>query len=377
MQLVTAVNAQRSRSKDWFTLQPGQSLWDTRPVKRTLRLVDGAKGRVLADRYRLGRLVHDGALSATYEAYDAEADRQVTIELITRPLGAGLPHDVRLAREAQRVVGLRAPGLRVVHSVGIDGGMPFIVAAPVTGETLRDRLTRTGRMPVEECLAIALTVIDAIAAGHAAGLVHANLKPEKIRLVAGPSGKPAATVMGFGVTTLLATMNGVDTRGVGTPPYLAPEQLTGFGTSDELTDVWGVGLLVFEMIAGERAFDGSSTEEIGRQIAQGGPVRFRQLPPDVPLALERIVGAALARRPTERLSLRDLRRALIDLRAECAAASSARPPKLTVLVDSSDPCDDAECSTDLHIAIDCSDPCDDAEPATDLHIAIETDLGSL
>jgi serine/threonine-protein kinase len=335
---------------EWSTLGPGQSLWDGRSPKRTARLVNGLAGRVVDGRYKLGQLIDDAALCATYDAYEIETGKHVAIELLSLPPGAGPPADAQFHRDARRVASATHPGLRVVRAIGIEAGAPYIVSEPVHGESLRDRLTRTGRMPSDESVDIALAIIDAVAAGHAAGLVHANLKPEKIRMST-REGAPLVTVMGLGVSTLLATLRDVDTRGVGTPPYLSPEQLSGSGAADELTDVWGIGLILFEMITGQRAFEGTTADEVGRRIAVEGAPKLRRVFPAAPAALERIVEATLARRREQRLSLRDLRRALCDLRDQRVRY---RPPPLRhdALFDLTDPCEDDEGTTDLHLIID-------------------------
>jgi len=342
----------RKKGTDWDTLTPGQSLWDDTRRQRTLRLVDGCVGRLVGGAYRLGRLIEDGALCATYEAYEIETGRLVCIELLAPPRGAGLPAGAALRREARRIAGAKHHGLRKVLSVGVEAGAPFIVAEPIGGETISERLARTGPIPFDEAVRIALAVIDALGAAHASGLVHANLKPQRIRLVPNGTSPSRVVVMGLGVSALLGTLRDVDTRGVGTPPYLAPEQLSGFDGATELTDVWAVGLLLFEMMSGEPAFEGSSAEEIGRRIAVEGPKSLRRLCPNIPRALERIVGAALARRRDQRLSLRDLRRALLGVDMSVATTTVKPPEPRRVLPNLGDVCDDVEGTTDLHVFIE-------------------------
>ena len=327
------------------------------------RLVSSMTGRLVVGRYRLGQVLERGTLYTTYEAYDVETKAPVAIELLEKPMNAGLPGAKALRREARRLVDAAHAGLRAVHTVGVEGGVPFLVTAPFAGESLRERLTRSGPLAVAESVAIALQVIDALALAHAAGLVHGNLEPEKIRLVPGASGATVARVMGLGVPALLATMRDVDARRLGTPPYLAPEQLDAAApVTEEVTDVWGIGLLVFEMLTGRRAFDGTSVENVSRQIATPGMVRVRHLRAEVPMSLERIVNAALARARQQRLSLRDLRRALLDVQVECVpklASTTARMVQKPTGI------------------VDLSDPCDDVEGTTDLYVFVETDLGSL
>jgi serine/threonine-protein kinase len=349
------VNARAPSSSDWVTLQPGDKLWDAVPRKRTLRLVSKMTGRLLVGRYRLGRLVDDAALCATYEAYDVETKEQVAIELLSRPTGAGLPSATPLRREARRITDAVHPGLRVVRTIGVEGGVPFIVAGALTGESLRERLAR-GPLSIAHATSIALQVIGAMTVAHKAGLVHGNLKPEKIRITDGPNGAPVATVMGLGVTALLGTLRDVDTRRLGTPPYLAPEQLEDAREADELGDVWGIGLLLYEMLTGRRAFDGRTAQEVRLRIAAMSIVRLRHLRAEIPLPLERIVGATLARSREQRLTLRDLQRALVEVEAELAAVKKTAP---FVIVNVGDPCDD------------------DPEGTTDLLVHVETDLGLL
>lgn len=347
--------APSSSCPDWVTLKPGERLCEAVPRNRTRRLVDGLAGRLLLGRYRLGRLIDESTLCGTYEAYDIETRKAVAVELFAAPKGAR-PSARDLRREAKRIVSAVHPSLRSVRDIGVDDSMPFIVAVPVTGPSLKERIESEGALPIREAVAIALQVIDAMSLAHANGLVHGNLKPSKVRTSKRADGTTAATVMGLGVTTLLRTMRDIDTRGLGTPPYLAPEQLTTTGAADELTDVWGIGLLLFEMLTGKRAFDGTSADEVARRITGTTSVRLRHLRYELPVALERIVIAALARPREQRLSLRDLRRALEGVLPECPLPS-APAPEIAV--------------------ISCADPCDDVEGPTDLHVWVETDLGSL
>jgi serine/threonine-protein kinase len=161
--------------------------------------------------------------------------------------------------------------------------------------------------------------------------------------------------MGLGVSTLIGTMRDVDTHRLGPPPYLAPEQLGVAAVADALTDVWGIGLLLFEMLVGRRAFEGASADEVARLIVAPRLVRVREHRVDVPVAVDRIVSATLARSREQRLSLRDLRRALLDLmQGELAPprAKTARIPIVPKLPNLGEPCDDAEGTTDLHLHIE-------------------------
>ncbi len=307
------------------------------------------------------RSLEQSTLCATYEAHDLEMRERVAVELLACPPGAQRPAAAQLADEAQRLVDTRHPGLRVVRAIGVEGGFPFIVADAVTGKSLRNRITRGGPLAVADSVSIALQVIEAVGAAHRASLVHGNIAPAKIRLLEGPDGAHVARLMGLGVSALFRAMGGVDLRRLCKARYLAPELLGGGEAPSELTDVWQLGLLLFEMLTGTRAYDGASVEEVARQIHASKFLPVRQPGAQIPLSLERIVNAALARSPDQRLSLRDLRRALLSVREELespgdrTARMPGAPSRGPTVVTVSDPCDDPHGTTDLHVYIE-TDP---------------------
>ena len=274
-----------------------------------LRACLAERGIDLAD--ELGR----GGMSVVYRATDRKHARPVVVKVLRPEVSAALGR-ISFLREIQFAAVLRHPHLLPLYDSGAVDDTLFYVMPYIDGESLRQRLTRSGRLPIDEALRIAAEVADALAAAHVKGIVHRDIKPENILLESGH-----ALVADFGVglamtraareRASLEPTDGEPLTAVGTPAYMSPEQASGEMAVDGRSDLYSLGCVVYEMLTGEPPFTGPTTHATIARRFQGPPVPVRQLRPKVPAAVAAAVEKALAIAPSERYAtVRDFAQAL-------------------------------------------------------------------
>ncbi len=260
---------------------------------------DGLKA-ALADRYRIEREIGSGGMAVVYLAEDLKHGRRVALKVLRPELGHELGAD-RFLREIRIAARLSHPNILPLFDSGEAGGLLYFVMPYVDGETLRHRLARETRLPVEDVVRIIAEVGGALARAHETGVVHRDIKPANILFESGH-----ALVADFGVARAIDAAGGQRlTRtglAVGTPAYMSPEQVTGEASEDARSDVYSLGCLAYEMLAGEPPFTGSSAQAViaGHMARPVPPLRGRR--PDVPPGLERAIERALAKEPSERFT---------------------------------------------------------------------------
>jgi serine/threonine-protein kinase len=271
--------------------------------------------------YQIEERLGQGGMGEVFRARDLALGRTVAIKVLPASFSEDLK--ARLLQEAEAARRLQHPGIATFFEAGEDRGTAFIAMEHVAGRTLRARL-REGALPLPEALAIASGLLEALGHAHHAGIVHRDIKPENVMLA--ESGVAKLLDFGLAVTSVLddATRTKLTATGaiVGTPGYMAPEQLNG-ETVDARTDLFAVGAVLYEMIAGRPAFAG------GTMAAQIAATLFAD-PEPLAGPLWGIVARALAKRPAERYAtaselLRDLRR------LDEGHAIAAYPDSLAVL----------------------------------------------
>ena len=261
-----------------------------------------APGTMIAGRYRLEEPIGRGGMATVYRAFQPSLNRHVAIKVMR----GGSPRDVaRFTQEAETLARLRHPNAVVAHDFGLHEdlaghGHPFIVMELVRGETLQARLERTGPLPPELVRHIAREVASCVGAAHRIGVVHRDLKPTNIMLVATDgAARPDVRVLDFGIAKLFSPDRApVSDEGeiVGSPRYMAPEQFDD-GPIDVRVDVWTFGLLVLEMLTGSHPLGRSGTFAQVLAWHRGGPPG---LPEDTPRDLSRTVSRCLRPDPRER-----------------------------------------------------------------------------
>jgi TolB-like protein/Tfp pilus assembly protein PilF len=258
-------------------------------------------------RYRVARRLGRGGMGVVYLAHDPRLDRSVALKLLPPYLSADAEAARRLTEEAKAASALDHPHIITIYEIGETADERlFLAMAFYEGETLRERITR-GPLPVEEAIGLAVQVAEGLAAAHRKGIVHRDVKPENLLVTA----DGVLKILDFG----LAKVGGqAHTRpGVtpGTAAYMSPEQTRG-APVDPRTDLWSLGVVIYEMLAGQRPFRGEGAALV-HGIRHDEPAPLRQLRPELPTGPARVVERCLAKDPAARYP--DAGALLVDLRS--------------------------------------------------------------
>jgi serine/threonine-protein kinase len=252
----------------------------------------------LADRYTLKRELGRGGMATVYLAQDLKHDRPVALKVLHSDLAATLG-PARFLREIRLAARLQHPHILSVHDSGETAGCLWFTMPYVEGESLRDRLIHERQLPVEEALKLTREVALALDFAHRHGVIHRDIKPENILLMDGQG-----LVADFGIGRALSAAEAEDRLTqtgvvIGTPVYMSPEQSTGQGDLDRRTDVYSLGVVLFEMLAGEPPYTGATAQAIlAKRLSE--PVPHLRTVRDVPLWVEQALVRALARVPADR-----------------------------------------------------------------------------
>ena len=249
------------------------------------------EGRVLAHRYRLFERIDEGGAGEVWRARDEKLDRDVAIKL----LGADADDAfrARFADEARRAAAVVHPNVVTVFDEGRDGADAFMVMEYVPGKTLRDLVAERGPLPPHEASRLVAQVAAGLDAANAAGVIHCDVKPANV--IVDRAGLVKLT--DFGIAR--AARDRDDQELLGTARYIAPERIEG-GEVTARTDVYGLGLLAYELLAGRPAFEGVSTEELMRLRLESPPPSLRLVRVGIDDAIDGVVTRALSRDPGRR-----------------------------------------------------------------------------
>src|SRR2546428_9980757 len=246
----------------------------------------------LADRYRVERELARGRTAVVFLAQDLRHDRSVAIKVLHPELAAAVGAE-RFLREIQLAARLQHPHIVALHDSGETNGLLYFVMPYVEGESLRDRLEREPQLPVPEALRVAGDVAQALTYAHALGVVHRDIKPENILLENGH-----ALVADFGIARAISAAGSerlTDTRiALGPPAYMSPEQGAEDGQVDGRSDLYALGCVVYEMLAGTPPFTEPPAQAILRRHAVDPVAPIRTVRDTVPGGVERAVLKALA-----------------------------------------------------------------------------------
>lgn len=286
-------------------------------------LPDHLTGTVLEGRYELGPRIARGGTATVYRAVDTRLQRVVAVKLMHAHLAEDPAAADRFVREARAAARLSHPHVVSVLDQGHGpDGVPYLVMEHVAGSTLRDLLRRRGALPPGEALGLLEPVLDGLAAAHREGLVHRDVKPENVLI----SATGRVTVADFGLTRAVDQHTATGTV-LGTVAYASPELVTGQRV-DTRADVYSAGIVLFELLAGRRPFEGGPLA-VARAHAEGAVPDLRTLDPGLPAGVARLVARATAREPERRPP--DAGGFLAELRAVRAGLRPAeleRPPRL-------------------------------------------------
>ena len=274
-----------------------------------------APGTVLG-KYSIIRLLGSGGMGAVYEATHTEIGKKVAIKVLSPMIAAVPGARARFLREAQLTSRVRHPHIVDVADMGSDGGNTYIVMEFLHGEDLAQRLERLGPVGIEEMADIMLPVCSAVAAAHAAGITHRDLKPQNIFLGAGTR-RVHPKVLDFGISkgndavTQAGTLTGTGAM-IGTPYYLAPEQIMDSKSAGSASDQYALGIILYECLTGKRPYDGDNLFVVFQGIVGGTPRRPRELRPEIPPEMEEVTLRAMRSDPKLRFpTIEDFGRALL------------------------------------------------------------------
>ena len=254
----------------------------------------------LADRYAIDRELGHGGTATVYLAQDLKHGRSVAVKVLRPELAAALGAE-RFLREIEIAARLTHPHILPLHDSGEAAGFLYYVMPFVQGESLRDRLHREPQLPIDEAVKIAREVATALSHAHSQDVVHRDIKPENILLSGGE-----AVVADFGIARAIVAAGAetlTDTGlAVGTPGYMSPEQATGAMQLDGRSDVYSLGCVLYEMLAGHPPFLGTTAQEILARHSLDAVPPLRTIRPELPEAVELAVRKALAKSPADRFA---------------------------------------------------------------------------
>jgi len=254
----------------------------------------------LSDRYAIERELGRGGMAAVYLAEDLKHHRPVAVKVLDPELARALGAE-RFLREVEITANLNHPHILPLHDSGMAGEFLYYVMPYVEGETLRDRMTREGQLPLDDALQITREVAAALSYAHSHDVIHRDIKPENILLSAGE-----AVVADFGIARAIAEAGGdhLTETGVsiGTPAYLSPEQASGVRKIDGRSDVYALGCVLYEMLAGEPPYTAPTTQAlIAKKLSEATP-RISVVRETVPSCIEVALQQALAKTPADRFA---------------------------------------------------------------------------
>jgi TolB-like protein len=271
---------------------PAQTIVDSphEAPPRTVSALDGLP--LLGSRYRVLGMLGGGGMGNVYLAHDTELDENVAVKLLKASLSERQDQIALLRREVKFARRVTHPNVLRTYDIGEHEGAKFITMELVDGGTLADALPR--KMPLAEVARIAHAVCAGLGAAHDAGVVHRDLKPSNVMLAA--DGR--ILLSDFGISQLAVDTS--DNGFAGTPGYMAPELIEN-DTVDARADVWALGAMLYEMIAGERAYPYRAREDLVRPLLEAAPDPTARRP-EIPLALARVVTRCMARQPAARFA---------------------------------------------------------------------------
>jgi serine/threonine-protein kinase len=260
------------------------------------------EGDLLNQRYQLLERLGSGGMAEVFRARDLMLERSVAIKILHADYSSNKEFQERFRQEARAAANLSHPNIVTVHDFGLDHGQLFIVMEHVPGTDLKMLLRKRGRFSVNETIPIMVQACAGIGYAHRAGLVHCDVKPHNLLIT--PDHRIKVT--DFGIARALSTIRPGDRDDVvwGSPQYFSPEQARGQAPSPA-SDVYSLGVVLYEMLTGTLPFNGKTAEELARMHINSAPHPLREYIPDVPPLLEQIEAKVLSKEPSARYRTAD------------------------------------------------------------------------
>ena len=268
-------------------------------------------GTVLGERYEVQALIGTGGMANVYRAMDQKLNREVAIKVLKEEYSSNKNFVSKFKAEAQAAAGLMHPNIVNVYDVGDENGLYYFVMELVDGITLKHYIEKKIRLSVKEAVSIAIQVSMGIEAAHNKGIIHRDIKPQNI--IISRDGK--VKVADFGIARA-ATSDTITTHAMGSVHYTSPEQARG-GYSDAKSDIYSIGITLFEMVTGRVPFDGETTVSIAIKHIQEEMPSPRIYVQDIPVSVEQIIFKCTQKNPDRRYLnisslITDLKKSLIN-----------------------------------------------------------------
>ncbi len=266
-------------------------------------------GTVLAGKYRVERLLGEGGMGWVVEATHLQLEQRVAVKFMHPEQAIEHPDSVgRFLREARAAARIQSEHVARVSDFGtLENGAPYLVMEYLEGRDLEAELRSRGKLPVLVAVDYAMQACEGLAEAHAAGIVHRDLKPGNLFLARRSDGSVRLKLLDFGISKLSPIPGGTDQASMtstqalmGSPLYMSPEQLRSSKNVDRRADIWSLGIIVFEMLAGRAPFDGETLPEICARIMAEPPLPLRQARPELSEALAAVVMRCLDKDPKTR-----------------------------------------------------------------------------
>ncbi len=289
------------------------------------------KGSYLADRYEILDKIGTGGMSDVYKAMDHILGREVAVKVLKQEFAEDVTFVTKFRSEAQSAAGLEHPNIVNIYDVGSENGMYYIVMEYVEGITLKTYIEKKGQLNFKEAISIAIQVGRGIEAAHNKGIIHRDIKPQNI--IISTEGKVKVTDFGIARAT---SSNTIHADVMGSVHYASPEQARN-GYVDGKSDIYSLGIVMYEMVTGRVPFDGDTTVAVALQHLQEEMVAPSAYAPDLPISLEKIILKCTMKSPDRRYAaiedlLLDLKKALVSPNEDFVTMGSAEEVEKTRVI---------------------------------------------
>src|SRR5262245_46017315 len=269
-----------------------------------------SEGDLVADKYRVERLLGEGGMGHVWAAIHERLGIRVAVKILSPTLSQNDDAVRRFSREARASVRIQSEHVARVLDVGqLDNGSPYMVMEFLSGNDLAHELKERGSLPTQEAIQYVLQASKAVAEAHALGVIHRDLKPANLFLTRRPDGSPLVKVLDFGIAKAIAPEQGAFEPSpsltathsfLGSPAYMSPEQVRTPKSVDTRSDIWSLGTILYELLLGELPFKGANALDLLAAVASDPMPSIRQRRPDVSPDLEAVIAKCLEKKPDER-----------------------------------------------------------------------------
>jgi serine/threonine-protein kinase len=290
------------------------------------------EGDILAGQYRVERVLGIGGMGVVVAAHHIQLDEKVALKFLLPEALGNAEAVARFAREARAAVKIKSEHVARVMNVGtLPNGAPYMVMEYLDGRDLDAWLRERGPLPIGQAIEFILQACEALAEAHALGIVHRDLKPANLFCVRRSDGRLSIKVLDFGISKMSqfgGSVAGAKTHAsalMGSPLYMSPEQMRSARDVNSQTDIWAIGIVLFELFTGKTPFMGESLPEVFHRVGSEPPPPLRELRPEVSVGLERVILRCLEKNREQRFSsVAELALALLPFAPQGAKASVER-----------------------------------------------------